>query len=167
MFFDKQRKETITIGNDKRITKIGTILRMSKLDELPQLLNILKGEMSFIGPRPESKSIVEEFYSSDDKKNLLSIRPGLTSPGTLLFYIYHEKLETPKELSKEIFYGKYILPLKLLADKHYVYNRNISYDINLFFKTIIIIFKKLFSLKIIWRPLFYGETPINWKDPRF
>ena len=167
MKVDDKAEETITIFNDKRITKVGYFLRKTKLDEFPQFINILLGEMSIIGPRPESETIVKKFYNENDKNEILSIKPGLTSPGTLMTYIYHEKLHPPKDITKEIFYAKYLLPLKLLADKHYLYYRNPLYDINLFFQTIFIITKKIFSLRIKWEPLFYEQSPENWKDPRY
>lgn len=167
MIFDHEADETITIYSDKRITKVGYLLRKTKLDEFPQFINILLGDMTIVGPRPESETIVKEFYSVNDKKEILSIKPGLTSPGTLMAYIYHERLIPPENLTKEIFYAKYLLPLKLLADRHYLHYRNPSYDINLFFQTIYIIFKKNFSLTINWEPLFYKQNPKNWKDPRF
>ena len=167
MIVDDKADETITIFNDKRITKVGYFLRKTKLDEFPQFLNILLGDMSIVGPRPESETIVKNFYNDNDKNEILSIKPGLTSPGTLMAYIYHEKLNPPQDMTKEIFYAKYLLPLKLLADKHYVYYRNPFYDINLFFQTIFIIIKKNFSLTIKWEPLFYDQTPENWKDPGF
>ena len=159
-------KDTITIGADKRITKLGLFLRLTKLDEFPQFINIIRGEMSIIGPRPESELIVKNFYSINDKKQLFSIRPGLTSPGTLIFYAYHEKLEPICGLTKEEFYANYILPIKLNSDRHYINNKNLYYDFYLIFLTIIIIFKKVFSLRINWKPSFYSNPPNNWKDPR-
>jgi len=68
----------LTERNDPRITRLGRLLRRTSVDEFPQLLNILKGEMSFIGPRPEVPSIVESDWSEDDRRKVLSVRPGLS-----------------------------------------------------------------------------------------
>ena len=73
----------LTIGSDPRITKIGKVLRRLKLDELPSLFNVLKGDISFVGPRPWVKYYIDKL--SEDEKSFLKIRPGITSPATLKY----------------------------------------------------------------------------------
>src|SRR5207248_2834593 len=73
----------LTIGADRRITQVGKVLRLLKLDELPQLLNVLRGEMSLVGPRPEVPRYVALFAA--DYKDILSIRPGMTDPASLAY----------------------------------------------------------------------------------
>ena len=78
-----QRGGPVTIGGDPRITRVGYFLRQSKLDELPQLFNVLKGEMSFVGPRPELRQYVEMFWSEYDE--ILKVRPGITDLASITF----------------------------------------------------------------------------------
>ena len=122
----------ITVGGDKRVTKIGKILRKYKVDELPQLINILKGEMSFVGPRPEVKKYVELYKPEYEK--LLKIRPGITDPSS----IRYSKEESVLSLSKnwEADYVKWILPEKIKLSSHYVDNHNLLTDLTLILKTI-------------------------------
>ncbi|MGL5577301.1 MAG: sugar transferase, partial [Sarcina sp.] len=75
---------TVTTNNDPRITKLGRFFRKTKIDELPQLMNVLKGEMSFVGPRPDVKSLVETL-NKNDKEIFLSVRPGITGPASLKY----------------------------------------------------------------------------------
>lgn len=101
----------VTVNQDPRVTPIGRILRRFKLDELPQLINILKGEMSLVGPRPEDPRYVA--YYSEDQRQLLSIRPGLTSPASL-YYSQEETLLSGANW--ETTYIECILPQKLAID---------------------------------------------------
>ncbi len=122
----------ITVGGDKRITGIGKILRKYKIDELPQLMNILKGEMSFVGPRPEVRKYVE-LYKSDYEK-LLQMRPGITDPSSIKYSNEERVLSLSKNWEED--YVKRILPEKIMISSQYVNNHNILTDLKLIFKTI-------------------------------
>ncbi len=165
MVTNADRFSTITIGSDNRITKVGKLLRATKIDELPQLINIIKGEMSIVGPRPESLNIVKNFYNQSSEE-LLSVRPGLTCPGNLLYYVYHENLVPPANMHPEEFYAKHLLPPKLSADLHYVRHRCLSYDIKLIFETICIICSKWIGRTSRWEPDFEWQPRDDWKEPK-
>ena len=133
MTVDAEKKgPLITIDGDIRVTKIGRFLRKYKIDELPQLINVLKGEMGFVGPRPEVQRYVELYKR--DYKYLLTIRPGITDPAS----IRYSKEEGVLSLSKnwEEDYIKRILPEKIKLSSHYVDNHNFLTDLRLIFKTI-------------------------------
>ena len=123
---------SITAGNDPRVTKIGSFLRKTKLDELPQLWNVLKGDMSFVGPRPDVPEIVNNY--SPDMKKILDIRPGITSIATL--YLRNEEdllslADNPDKAYMDIF-----IPAKVkLAMKH-VEKKSILFDFKILAKTI-------------------------------
>jgi lipopolysaccharide/colanic/teichoic acid biosynthesis glycosyltransferase len=123
----------ITIGNDSRITKIGHFLRKSKLDELPQLINILKGEMSFVGPRPEVAEYVK-YYSDRDRKIVLSVRPGITDWASIKFKNESEILA--KEINPEQAYITKILPKKLRYCRFYVQHQSLVGDVMIILKTL-------------------------------
>ncbi len=108
---------SITVGsNDNRITKAGLILRKYKMDELPQLYNVLTGTMSLVGPRPELKKYVDQY--SDKQLKILSVRPGITDIASLVFSNENHLLATVQQ--PEIFYTNTLLPLKLRLNKIYV-----------------------------------------------
>jgi lipopolysaccharide/colanic/teichoic acid biosynthesis glycosyltransferase len=103
----------LTIGEDKRITKIGYILRKSKLDEIPQLINILLGDMSFVGPRPEVPKYVK--YYTDSQREILNVKSGLTDYASIFFSDENDilgKVNNPEE-----FYINEILPYKIELNK--------------------------------------------------
>jgi lipopolysaccharide/colanic/teichoic acid biosynthesis glycosyltransferase len=122
----------ITVGGDTRITRIGRFLRKHKIDELPQLFNVLKGEMSFVGPRPEVKEYVQ-LYKSDYKK-LLSIRPGITDPASIKYSDEENILSVSENWEEE--YQKRILPEKINLSLRYIENHDIMTDFKLIIKTI-------------------------------
>ena len=122
----------LTIGNNPRITKIGKILRRWKLDELPSLFNVLKGDISFVGPRPWVKYYIDKL--NDDEKEFLKIRPGITSPATLK-YSKEEYLLLDKENPEE-YHDQYILPDKVKLNLIYLNNNNLFNDLVLIFQTI-------------------------------
>lgn len=122
---DEAREEfekTHKLQNDPRITKIGNFLRKSSLDELPQMINILKGDMSFVGPRPVVEKEVEEYGTNKDK--FLSVRPGLTG----YWQVNGRSNNTYEERMK--------------MELYYVDNCSLWLDIKIFFKTFITVFKK-------------------------
>jgi len=125
-------------GSSTRVTSIGRILRKSKLDELPQLFNVLKGEMSFVGPRPEVKTYID-LYPNRWRK-VLSVRPGITDPASIKFRNEEEILA--KSTDPENKYRNSILPSKLTLYEHYVDNISLFFDIKLIIKTFwVVIFK--------------------------
>ena len=120
----------VTSKNDSRVTSIGSILRWSKLDELPQLINVLIGDMSFVGPRPEVPRVVE--YYTEEQKRVLSVKPGIIGANQILARnesdLYPDGIE-----DTESYYIKHILPEKLKVDLEYVEKSSLSYDIKLLF----------------------------------
>ena len=151
MVVDADRAGKITRGNDVRITRIGRVLRATKIDELPQLFNVILGTMSIVGPRPESTNLVERHYTQKDAE-LFDIAPGLTCPGTLYYYIHDEDNEPPPGVSAEDYYAQVSLQTKLAADLHYVQHRCLAYDIKLIVLTVVLIASKLLGRRPRWLP---------------
>ena len=122
----------ITVGADARITRIGKFLRDIRLDELPQLFNILAGDMSVVGPRPEVARYVEHY--SEEELAVLTVRPGLTDPATLAYRNEADRLvqsDEPEEL-----YINEIMPEKLAMNLEYLAQRNTAKDMKIFLKTL-------------------------------
>ncbi len=145
------RQGTITAGADSRITAVGRFLRRTKLDELPQLWNILRGEMSLVGPRPESSNIVEDHFTAA-YRDVLAIRPGLTCSGTLYHYVYQEHLRPPAGMDVEEFYVRRLLDPKIALDLHYVHHRTLLYDLKLLAETAWVTALRMLGLEPRWRP---------------
>jgi lipopolysaccharide/colanic/teichoic acid biosynthesis glycosyltransferase len=122
----------ITAGEDPRITRVGRFLRKWKLDELPQLVNVLKGEMSLVGPRPEVPRYVEMFR--EDYACVLSVRPGITDPASLKYR--NEATILAQSANPEETYVREILPEKITLAKQYVAQASLRGDIALIWKTI-------------------------------
>lgn len=162
MVVDADRRSPVTVGGDSRITRVGRWLRATKIDELPQLWNILRGEMALVGPRPESLLIVQEYYGQSGLETL-SVRPGLTCPGNLLYYVFHEDLTAPAGMDEGAFYARYLLTPKLLADLHYVRNRSLAYDWRLMVQTLWIVGIKLLGRQPNWQPEFALAPPDDWQ----
>lgn len=121
----------VTGAADPRITSIGRILRRTKLDELPQLFNVVRGEMSIVGPRPEDPRYVALY--TEEQKSVLNVRPGITSPASVEFRD-EEHLLTGKEW--ETHYIHHIMPNKLAVDLQYTKNATLINDIVIIFKTL-------------------------------
>ncbi len=151
MVENADREGVITSGADSRITAVGRFLRRSKLDELPQLWNILRGEMSLVGPRPESLSIVEDHFTPEHR-GVLAIRPGLTCPGNLYHYVYQEHLQPPPGVGVEEFYVRTLLDPKITLDLHYVHHRTLLYDLRLMVETAWVMAFQMIGLKPRWQP---------------
>jgi lipopolysaccharide/colanic/teichoic acid biosynthesis glycosyltransferase len=138
MAFDALHKGgLITVDADPRITRLGRILRKMKIDELPQLFNILKGEMSFVGPRPEVPRYVELFRQ--DYEEILTVLPGLTDLASLQYRDEAEMLRDTKNPEEE--YIRRILPDKIKLAKEYLQRSSFYFDITLIFKTILALMK--------------------------
>jgi lipopolysaccharide/colanic/teichoic acid biosynthesis glycosyltransferase len=134
MRIQSESKGLLTLGNhDSRITQVGYFLRRYKIDEFPQLLNILKGDMSFVGPRPELRYYVN-FYSEDDLR-IFEVRPGITGLASLKYRNEVELLKAAE--NPEEFFIKTIIPDKLKYNKAYIQRRNFFFDLKLIFITII------------------------------
>jgi lipopolysaccharide/colanic/teichoic acid biosynthesis glycosyltransferase len=129
-----EQKGQLTVGmRDSRITRSGYFIRKYKLDELPQLINVLLGEMSVVGPRPEVKKYVD-MYKQEQRK-VLSVKPGITDYASLQFSNENEILGKSTEPEKT--YIEDIMPQKLALALHYVENQSFWVDIQLIAKTLI------------------------------
>ncbi len=123
---------TVTTAADRRITRVGAILRKSKVDELPQLVNVLIGDMSLVGPRPDVPGFADQLKGED--RIVLSIRPGITGPATLKYRNEEELLasvENPEVYNKEVIY-----PDKVKINKEYIKNYNFFQDLKYLYQTI-------------------------------
>ncbi|WP_100615818.1 sugar transferase [Confluentibacter citreus] len=133
MYEASQTKGLLTLGNhDSRITKIGYFLRRHKIDEFPQLINILIGDMSFVGPRPELRHYVN-FYNEEDHI-IFSVRPGITSLASLKYRNEVELLKAAED--PESFFINTIIPDKLKFNKEYIEKQSLLLDLKLILITI-------------------------------
>jgi lipopolysaccharide/colanic/teichoic acid biosynthesis glycosyltransferase len=123
---------SITKGGDQRITKIGKFLRKYKLDELPQLWNVVKGELSLVGPRPEVEKYIS-FYK-DDYKEILKIKPGITDYAAIKFKNEEEILAKFEDVEKA--YIENVLPAKIKLYKTYLNEIGFLTDLKIIFKTL-------------------------------
>ena len=142
----------VTCKEDERITPMGHWLRDTKINELPQLWNVLVGEMSLVGPRPEYPGIVQD-WPEEARREILSVRPGITSPASIL---YHDEENL---IPKNDVMGNYlnsILPHKMRLDRLYVRNQSFFSDIDSIFWTIVIIIPRMANVKIPEGYLFAG-----------
>ncbi len=122
----------VTADGDPRVFPFGAWLRRTKIDELPQLLNVLRGDMAIVGPRPEDLGMVERQYWPVHFETL-EVSPGLTSPGSLYNYTHGERLLTPDDPERH--YVEHLLPIKLALDVVYVRRRSWWYDTGLILRT--------------------------------
>jgi lipopolysaccharide/colanic/teichoic acid biosynthesis glycosyltransferase len=137
MVHDAPRKGgPITFGGDPRITRVGGALRKTKIDELPQLLNVLRGEMSFVGPRPEVLPYVERFR--EDYEEILKVLPGITDLASVKYRDEAEVLGRFED--PEAAYVRHILPEKIKLAKEYVRRSSLFFDMALILKTLLKIF---------------------------
>ncbi len=126
---------SVTSGDDPRITEVGKFIRKTKIDELPQLLNVLKGDMSLVGPRPEVMKFVEK--KRDEYKKVLSVRPGITDNAAIEFR--DEETIMNQYEDKEKAYLDIILPQKIKLYYNYIDNITFLSDIKLILKTLKVI----------------------------
>lgn len=129
----------ITVGKDSRITAVGHFLRKTKLDELPQLIDVLIGNMSLVGPRPEVPEYVL-YYTPEVKAKIFKLKPGITDEASILMIDENEILQ--KSHNPQQTYISEILPQKLAYAANYADNRSFVGDIGLIFKTIHKIFTR-------------------------
>lgn len=123
----------VTVGNDSRITRVGAILRRYRLDELPQLLDVVRGTMSLVGPRPELPEYVA-LYPPEARDVVLSVRPGITGPAAIAFR--GESLILAGAVDPDDCYRRVLLPAKIALDVQYVRTRSMWLDLVLIAKSI-------------------------------
>jgi lipopolysaccharide/colanic/teichoic acid biosynthesis glycosyltransferase len=120
----------LTGAADPRVTRVGKLLRRTKLDELPQLVNVIRGEMSLVGPRPEHPDFVKHY--SEEQRQVLSVRPGITGPSSLAYMREEEMLTGGDPVAQ---YVGTIMPRKLALDLDYVRTRTFAGDLKLLWAT--------------------------------
>lgn len=126
-----RRGPAITVGGDPRITRVGRMLRRFEIDELPTLLNVFKGDMHVVGPRPEVPKYLP--YYTETQRRVFSIRPGMTDPGTLRFRDEAKLLDGAA--NPERIYVDRILPEKLRLNLEYLDRQSFGYDLAIIFST--------------------------------
>ncbi len=135
---DSDKKGLLTVGGrDARITGAGYYLRKFKIDELPQLLNVAAGEMSFVGPRPEVRRYVNLY--DDEQRKVLNVLPGITDVASIKYRNENELLE--KSEDPESYYIENIMPDKLKLNLDYIEQRSFTNDLKVIFKTLITIIR--------------------------
>ena len=128
----ERRGMQITAGRDPRITPVGHVLRKTKIDELPQLINVLRGDMSFVGPRPEVPKYVDMFR--EDYEELLKVRPGITDLASLKYRNESELLGASDD--PEQTYTQQILPDKIALAREYIEQSSLLFDLHLIVRTL-------------------------------
>ncbi len=147
MYGGSDNSGLLTIGDhDKRITRMGFWLRKYKMDELPQLFNILKGDMSFVGPRPEVNKYVQLYDSAQQR--VLSVKPGITDWASIQFVNESQLLASSKK--PEIYYIETIIPYKIVQNLKYIDHNNLWIDVKIILLTIKSI---VFKTKTMKNPL--------------
>lgn len=127
-----QKGDTVTTENDPRITKFGQFLRKNKLDELLQLVNIVLGDMSFVGPRPDVEGYADKLIGDD--KIILSVKPGITSPASL--YFRNEEHLLAEQKNPIEYNDNVIWPKKIKLNTEYIKNWSFKYDMQIIYKTV-------------------------------
>ena len=145
MRVDSGKVKLTTLQNDNRIFPFGYFIRKAKIDEMPQVFNILLGQMTVVGPRPEDVANVRVLYRGEYKR-ILDIKPGLTSPASLYDYTHGEKYED------ERLYETEFAPQKLALELYYVKNRGLLYDTRLILRTAYIIVMILLGKQYFKKP---------------
>jgi len=161
---DSYAGPSVTAAGDARITPLGGWLRDTKLNELPQLWNVLVGDMALVGPRPEDPQIAET-WPAQTRRTLLAVRPGITSPAAVLFRDEESMLSADNLMDD---YLRAILPDKLRLDTLYVRNRSFLTDLDVLFMTAIALLPRLRATRIPERALYWGPLArfvsnyLNW-----
>ena len=144
---------TVTIKNDPRILPLGNFLRKTNINELPQLINILKGDMSFIGPRPQTKRCFNAFPLSSQKE-IVKVRPGLSGVGSIIFRSEEEMMQGNNDPEK--FYDEIVMPYKGSLEAWYVSHQSIASYFYLIMLTILILLG--LNTGLIWR--IFNDLPL-------
>lgn len=138
MFVGSDKKGLLTVGaKDARITPVGLFLRKYKLDELPQLINVLNGTMSFVGPRPEVEKYVKLY--TPKQREILKVRPGITDFSSIYFRNESELLSLSAD--PEVFYIQRVMPQKIRLNNVYIRNQSLRLDVLIILKTLLHIIK--------------------------
>ena len=132
MYEDHNNNNTISVKGDSRITKLGYFLRKYKIDELPELINVLFGDMSFVGPRPDVKGYADKLKG--DHRKILKLRPGITGPASIKFI--NEELLLSQQKNPKYYNDNVIYPEKVRINLDYFYNNSIWIDFKIIFATI-------------------------------
>ncbi len=139
--FRSMRKDNaglkITTAHDARVTPVGRFLRKSKLDELPQLWNVLKGDMSFVGPRPEVREYTDLY--SEEQRQIFLVRPGITDLASIEFRNENDLLNESEDPNRT--YIEEIMPRKIDLGLTYIENLSLGYDIKLILKTLVAVIR--------------------------
>jgi len=143
---------TITAQDDPRITPFGQWLRDTKINELPQLWNVFKGDMSLVGPRPETPEIVAR-WPKEIREEILSVRPGVTSPSSVIYRNEESLLKSDKVMSD---YLRDILPSKIRLDLLYARNRSVLADLDIIFWTLVVLLTRVSSSTVPEHLLYWG-----------
>jgi lipopolysaccharide/colanic/teichoic acid biosynthesis glycosyltransferase len=130
----------VTSGDDIRVTAVGRLLRRTKADELPQLVNVVKGEMSLVGPRPEHPDYVQHY--TPEQRRLLAVRPGMTGPAALAFIDEEDQMRGPEP---ETTYLRDILPRKLALELKYVEGASFGSDLRILLQTVATVVRRPFA----------------------
>lgn len=139
MVVDAEAKgRQITTDGDSRITKVGKFIRKTKIDELPQLFNVLSGKMSFVGPRPEVPRYVELY--TDEQRKVLTVKPGITDLASIEYRNENDLLKEAEDPDRK--YIEEIMPAKLELNLKYIEKAGFFYDIGLIFKTVFKVIKE-------------------------
>ncbi len=130
--------EPVRLGGhcDDRVTRVGAFLRASKIDELPQLVNVLRGEMTLVGPRAETPNFVARFTES--QRAVLAAKPGLTGPGQI-HYTTSQARELEAAEDPNRYYVETILPVKLELDLEYLRSRSLAKDLAILGRTVLVV----------------------------
>jgi lipopolysaccharide/colanic/teichoic acid biosynthesis glycosyltransferase len=140
MAVDAARAGTaLTVRNDTRITRVGSILRKTKLDELPQLINVLAGDMSIVGPRPEVPEFMS-FYTPEQRAIILSLQPGLTDYAAILFRNESSLLDQTR--NPIAVYRHEIMPIKFFWYERYSHEAGISTDLRIIIATLLMLISR-------------------------
>lgn len=134
---DADKLGKLTVGRDPRITQSGHFLRKFKLDEFPQFINVLIGEMSIVGPRPEVKEFVDLY--SEDQRQILNVKPGITDYASVEYFNENEILGKSEDPHKT--YIEVIMPAKIELNKKYLANPTLGTDLSIMWRT----FKRMVS----------------------
>jgi len=137
---------TVTLHNDPRVLPIGVFLRKTKINELPQLINIFKGDMSIIGPRPQTQRCFDAF-PTQSQKEIIKVRPGLSGIGSVVFRNEDKMMHVNNNPDK--FYDEIVMPYKGLLEEWYVFNQSMWTYFYLIFLTAWVVFFP--SSNLVWR----------------
>ena len=157
MHLNSDRFGSFTARNDSRVFAVGRFLRLFKIDELPQILNILRGEMSIVGPRPEDTETVEKCYTAEQRR-VLDVAPGLTGFPQVRFFPELSMID-PGGMDPLEHYRRVILPMRLEMDLEYVRRQSFWLDVSLIARTIFLIAVKS------WWVLLFGQKSVNIETP--